>query len=138
MPARTSFDWAILRVVPRVERGEQVNVGIILYCKTRDFLAARVALDRPRLAALDPSADLDAIAAALELVPLICRGAPEGGPIARLSPSERFHWLTSPKSTITQTSPVHSGIGDDPEAALDDLMTRLVLPVGGQKSPARP
>ena len=128
MPARASFDYALVRVVPRVERGECINAGMILYCKTMGFLEARLALDRARLTALDPSVDVDEVARALGLIPLVCAGAPGSGPIGRLPQAERFHWLTSPRSTITQTSPVHSGICDDPAASLARLMDTMVLP----------
>jgi hypothetical protein len=128
MPARASFDYALVRVVPRVERGECINAGVILYCKTMGFLEARLALDGARLTALDPSVDVDEVARALALIPLVCAGAPGSGPIGRLPQAERFHWLTSPRSTITQTSPVHSGICDDPAASLARLMDTMVLP----------
>jgi hypothetical protein len=134
MPTRSSFDYAIVRVVPRVERGEQINVGVILYCRTRDFLAARIVLDRARLVALDGGIDVEEIERALALIPLICAAAPGSGPIGKLPQSERFHWLTSPRSTVTQTSPVHSGLcDDDPEAVLDDLVARMVLPPRARK-----
>ncbi|MDB4970165.1 MAG: hypothetical protein JWN44_5854 [Myxococcales bacterium] len=128
MLTRSSFDYALVRVVPRVERGEQINVGVILYCKTRDFLAARIALDPARLAALDATADIDEIERALALIPLVCSGDPRSGPIGRLPQSERFHWLVSPRSTVTQTSPVHSGLCEDPESALIKLIEKMVLP----------
>lgn len=129
MPARSTFDWAVVRVVPRVERGEQMNAGVILYCKTIGFLGARVALDRARLLALDPAIDADAVERALALYPLVCAGDATAGPIARLPQSERFHWLTAPRSTITQPSPVHTGLCDDPEQALERLLQRMVLPL---------
>ncbi len=122
-----SFDYAIVRVVPRVERDEFINAGVILHCRTLGFLAARVQLDRARLAALDPHADREAIERALALVPLICAGETAGGPIAALPPPDRFHWLVAPRSTITQTSPVHSGLTSDPPATLDHLMATMVL-----------
>ncbi len=129
MPARSTFDWAVVRVVPRVERGEQINAGVILYCKTIGFLGARIALDRARLQALDPTIDTDAVARALELIPLVCAGDAAAGPIAQLPQSERFHWLTAPRSTITQPSPVHTGLCDDPERALERLLQTMVLPL---------
>jgi len=128
MPTRSSFDYAIVRVVPRVERGERLNAGVILHCRANDFLGAEIALDRARLLALDPAADVDAIAEALALIPLVCSGDARSGPIGRLPLNERFHWLTSPRSTVTQTSPVHSGLSDDPAATLHDLVVKLVLP----------
>ena len=128
MPTRSSFDYAVVRVVPRVERGEFVNAGVILHSRTLGFLGARIALDRARLAALDPSVDFDEVERALALIPLICSGDPRSGPIGRLPQPERFHWLVSPRSTITQTSPVHSGLCDDPEAALEHLLDKMVKP----------
>lgn len=124
----SAFDYAIVRVVPRVERGELINAGVIVSCPTQDYLAARIALDTARLAALAPSADPAEVEAALAVIPLIAAGDPRGGPIAALSRSERFHWLVAPRSAIIQTSPVHTGLCDDPSAALDQLVERLVLP----------
>jgi hypothetical protein len=126
VPAPVSFDYGVLRVVPRVEREEFVNAGVILFCLQRDFLEARLALDRGRVQALFPGADLDLVAAHLEAVPRICRGGPGSGPIGALSQRERFHWLVAPRSTVIQVSPVHSGICDDPRRALEDLLDRLV------------
>jgi len=114
--------------VPRVERGELINAGVILSCPTAGFLAARIALDDARLHALSPATDADEVAAALALIPLIAAGDPRGGPIAALPRGERFHWLVAPRSAIIQTSPVHTGICDEPGAALDQLLERLVLP----------
>jgi len=128
MPTRSSFDYAVVRVVPRVERGERINAGVILYCRAHGFLGARLALDRQRLRALDPAVDLDAVEAALALIPLVCSGDARAGAIGRLPENERFHWLVSPRSTITQTSPVHSGLCDDPAAALEHLLEKMVLP----------
>jgi hypothetical protein len=129
MPAPHTFDYAVLRIVPRVERGERINAGVILYCRTIGFLGARVALDRARLQALDPTIDVDEVERALALIPLVCAGDPAAGPIARLPQSERFHWLTAPRSTITQPSPVHTGLCIDPEAALERLLQTMVLPL---------
>jgi hypothetical protein len=124
----SSFDYAIVRVVPRVERGEQINAGVIVSCPTQGYLAARVALDRARLHALSPASDAADIEAALAVIPRIAAGDPLGGPIAALPRSERFHWLVAPRSAMIQTSPVHTGLCDDPGAALDQLFERLVLP----------
>ena len=124
MPGHNVFDYAVIRVVPRVERGEFVNVGVILFCKTLRFLDARVELDASRLLALAPGADVERIRAHLDAIARICNGA---GPIGRLSQSERFHWVTAPRSTIIQTSPVHCGLCDDPAASLDRLLDTLVL-----------
>ncbi|HEY0192225.1 MAG TPA: DUF3037 domain-containing protein [Kofleriaceae bacterium] len=124
---RSSFDYAVIRVVPRVERGELINAGIIVSCATERFLAARVALATDRLRALSPSTDADEITAALALIPLIAAGDRRGGPIAELPRGERFHWLTAPRSAVIQTSPVHTGLCDRPEGALEALLAKLVL-----------
>ena len=121
-----SFDWALIRVVPRVERGECVNVGAIVACATKRFLAAKLALDPARVKALDASIDLEELELALASIPLIAAGDPAGGPIAALPRGERFHWLIAPRSAVIQTSPVHTGLCDDPQAALDRLFTELV------------
>jgi Protein of unknown function (DUF3037) len=122
---RTTFDYALVRVVPRPERGEQINAGVILYCRARDFLEARIALDRARLLALDPTLDADEIGRALAVFPQVCAGQ---GPMGRLDLAERFHWLVAPRSTVVQVSPVHAGLCDDPAAALDHLIQTMVLP----------
>ena len=126
MPTLSSFDYAILRVVPRVEREEHINAGVILFCLERDFLQARVELDEARLRALWPETDVELIRQHLEAIPRICAGSPEGGPIAKLSQRERFHWLVSPRSTMIQVSPVHSGLSEQPERTLDELFRRMV------------
>jgi hypothetical protein len=127
VPALSSFDYALLRVVPRVERGELINAGVILFCLQRDFLQARVELDEARLRALWPAADVELIRQHLEAIPRICAGSPDAGPIARLSQRERFHWLVAPRSTMIQVSPVHSGLCEQPERALDELFQQMVL-----------
>ncbi len=133
------YAYAIVRVVPRVERGEDVNVGVVLFAATRRMLEARVELDPGRVRALDPTADLDLIARHLRTFSLIAAGDPAGGEIAALSPSERFHWLTAPRSTVIQTSPVHEGCSSDPRAALEELMDAYVrLPASGGSSSAVP
>ena len=124
----SALDYAIVRVVPRVERGELINAGVIVSCPTQDYLAARIAFDPARLHALSPSTDASEVAAALAVIPLIAAGDPRGGPIAALPRSERFHWLVAPRSAIIQTSPVHTGLCDEPSAALDQLLERMVLP----------
>jgi hypothetical protein len=124
----SSFDYAIIRVVPRVERGELFNAGVIVSCPTLDYLAARVALDVARLHALSPSSDAAEIEAALAVIPRIAAGDPRGGPIAALPRGERFHWLVAPRSAIIQTSPVHTGLCEQPDGALEQLFERLVLP----------
>ncbi len=126
MPGRSSFDYAIVRVVPSVERGEFLNAGVILFCRTRRFLAARIALDARRLAALAPDFDAGLVREYLDLIPRICAGGPDAGPIGELSQSERFHWLVAPRSTAIQVSPVHCGSCTDPQAALDELFGKMV------------
>jgi hypothetical protein len=124
--APSPFQYAMVRVVPDVERGECVNAGVIVFCRPRRFLAARMALDEARLRALAPEIDLDAVRAHLNGLARIAAGDPGAGPIAALPPSERFHWLVAPASTIIQPSPVHTGLTEDPEAELDRLVRRLV------------
>ena len=126
MPALSSFDYAVVRVVPRVERQESINAGVILFCLERDFLQARVEVDESRLRALWPGTDVDLVRQHLEAIPRICAGSPEGGPIARLSLRERFHWLVAPRSTIIQVSPVHSGLCESPEWTLEELFRQMV------------
>jgi hypothetical protein len=123
-----SFDYAIVRLVPRVERGELINVGIIVSCPTQQYLAAKILLDPARLLALSPSTDVTEIAEALDLIPLIAAGDPAGGPIAALPRGERFHWLVAPRSAVIQTSPVHTGLCAGPADALEQLVQRLVVP----------
>jgi hypothetical protein len=126
VPAEYTYDYAIIRVVPRVERGEMVNVGVILSCPDVAFLEACIELDEPRLLALDETLDVDAIRANLATIPVICRGGAEAGPIGSMPQRSRFHWLVSPRSTIIQTSPVHTGRTIDPRAALEHLLDRMV------------
>ena len=126
MHTPSSYDYAIVRVVPRVEREEFINAGVILSCPAQDFLAARIELDERRLLALDPGVDLEAVRENLASIPLVCAGGPAAGPIGRLTPRERFHWLVAARSTIIQTSPVHSGRCQDPAAALDHLVRTMV------------
>ena len=124
--APSPFQYAMVRVVPDVERGECLNAGVIVFCRPRRFLAARVALDETRLRALDPDVDLEAVRAHLSAVERIGAGDPSAGPIAALPASERFHWLVAPASTIIQPSPVHTGLTEDPEGELERLLRRLV------------
>lgn len=126
MRAPCGFDYAVLRVVPRVEREEFLNAGVVVWCLAQDYLAARVALDVDRLKALDATADVEEIRAHLEAVPRICAGDPAAGPVARLPAKERFHWLVSPRSTVLQTSAVHSGRTEAPDLALERLFRMLV------------
>ena len=123
---RDPFQYAVVRVVPRVERGEFVNAGVVLFCRTRDFLAARIELDEARLAALSPALDVAEIRSHLDALVRVAAGDPEGGPLARLEQSERFHWLVAPSSTMIQTSPVHTGLSEDPEETLAHLVATLV------------
>ena len=127
MRAEYTYDYAVIRVVPRVDRGEQINVGVILSCVDSDFLDVAIRLDEARLRALDPAADLDAITAGLATITVVCAGGPGAGPIGEMSARERFRWIVSPRSTVIQTSPVHTGRTDDPRAALERLFTMMVL-----------
>jgi hypothetical protein len=126
VPALTSFDYAVLRVVPRVDREEFINAGVIVYCAEQPFLGARIHFDEARLRALWPALDVELVRQRLEAVPRICSGDPSAGPIARLTPRERFHWLVAPRSTIIQVSPVHSGLCEMPADALDRLFRQSV------------
>ena len=121
-----SFDYAIVRVVPRVERGEFLNTGIILFCSTQAFLDARLQLDRGRLASIAPDIDCTMVESYLDVISRVCAGGDGAGPIGSLSQRERFHWLVAPRSTIIQTSPVHSGVDHDLPAALQKLFDKLV------------
>ncbi len=121
-----TYDYAIVRVVPRVERGEFVNVGIILSCDIERILLARIEVDEAALLALHAGVDLELVRDALASIPAICAGGEDAGPIAKLTARERFHWLVSPRSTIVQTSPVHSGQCGDLQAALEHLMNRMI------------
>jgi Protein of unknown function (DUF3037) len=121
-----TYDYAIVRVVPRVERGEFVNAGIILSCDVERFLQARIDLDADALLALDARADLDLIENTLATIPTICTGGANAGDIGRLSARERFHWLVAPRSTMVQTSPVHTGRCVDLQATLDHLMSTMI------------
>ncbi len=122
------FEYALLRVVPRPERGEFVNAGVVLYCPALRFLGARVHLDPERLRALDPKLDPEAVLAHLEAVRTVCAGGEGAGPIGLLPPGERFGWLVAPRSTVVQPSPVHTGLADDPERALEHFVRVMVLP----------
>jgi Protein of unknown function (DUF3037) len=126
MLAPASYDYAVVRVVPRVDREEFVNAGVILFSKTCRFLAARVQVDEGRLRALCAAVDMDLVRRHLDAIPRICAGEEDAGPIARLSQSERFQWLVAPRSTIIQVSPVHAGLCADPTARLHELFLRLV------------
>jgi hypothetical protein len=126
MPAAEPFAYAILRVVPHVERGERINVGVVLFCRRRQFLGVRIELDDAKLAALAPDCDSAPLRAALDSIAAVAAGDDAGGPLAGLDASERFGWLTAPSSTIVQPSPVHTGLTEDPQADLDRLFGLLV------------
>jgi hypothetical protein len=126
--SRDPFEYAVLRVVPRIDRGESMNAGVLLYCQARSFVGARVHLDRDRLRALDPSADLPAVEHALRTAAGICDGDSASGPAGEEDPGRRFRWLTAPRSTVVQPGPVHTGLTSDPESELEHLLRVLVLP----------
>jgi Protein of unknown function (DUF3037) len=120
------FEYALLRAVPRVDRGEFINVGAVLYCQGRDFLGCAVDLVPDRLLTLDPAADLDAVSAALDGICAVCEGRPAAGAAGAGSPRARFGWLTAPRSTVIQAGPVHSGLTADPAVELGKVLRRLV------------
>jgi hypothetical protein len=123
---RSQFQYAIVRVVPRVERGECLNAGVVLLCRPRRFLAAKVGLDEGRLLAIAPDADPATILPHLTAIERIAAGDPSAGPLARLTAAERFHWLVAPSSTVIQPSEVHTGLCEDPADELEHLFERLV------------
>jgi len=126
MSAPCPFDYTVIRVVPRVDRGEHMNVGVLLFCFVRGFLEARVEIDPRRLEALWPGLDQELVRRHVDAVVRIAAGEADAGPIARLPQRERWHWLVAPRSTMVQTAPVHSGVTSDPEATLAHLVARLV------------
>src|SRR5215510_54328 len=126
LPDQFRYDYAVIRVVPKVEREEFVNAGVILSCPQRSFLEAQIELNESRLLALDPSLDLEMVKTHLATIPKICRGGDDAGPIGQLSQRDRFYWLVAPRSTIIQTSPVHTGRCSDPAAALRHLVATMV------------
>ena len=130
MPANNSFDYAVLRVVPNAERGEFLNVGVVMHCPALAYLGVRVHLDDQRLCALWPGQDLTPVREHVEAFTRICAAEPKAGPIAQLSRRERFHWMVAPRSTVIQVSPVHTGLCDEPRATLEELFRRLVLAPG--------
>ena len=125
-PTRSPFEYAIVRVIPRVERGEALNAGIVLMCRPRRFLGARTELDEPLLVAMAPDCDPEIVRAHLAAIEGIAAGDPGAGPIAALSAPERFHWLVSPSSTIIAPSEAHTGLTADPAATLEHLFRTLV------------
>ncbi len=126
MSARRAFSYAIVRVVPRVERGESFNAGVVLFCRQLGFLGARVSLDETRLAALGPEISPEIVSALLQAIVRVADGDPAAGAVAALPASERFGWLVAPSSTIIQPSPAHTGLCEDPGATLDELFAELV------------
>jgi hypothetical protein len=135
VPKPCTYDYAIVRVVPRVERGEFVNAGVIVSCAEQGLLQAALELDESRLLALDPNADLVGIRAALAAIPVICAGGDAAGPLGKLSVRERFHWLVAPRSSSIQTSPVHTGRCETPGLMLDQLMRKMVRPPAAATPP---
>ena len=126
MPALRTYDYAVVRVVPRVERGEFVNAGIILSCDVERILLAAIELDEKTLLTLDARVDIELVRSVLKSIPVICAGGADAGDIGKMTARERFHWLVAPRSTIVQTSPVHTGQCADPSAALEHLMRTMV------------
>ena len=124
---RSPFAYAIVRVVPHVERGERLNAGIVLLCRPLRYLGAEMRLDEARLRSLDPDCDIDEVRAHLDLIRRIAAGDSDAGPLAALSQAERFHWLVAPSSTVIQPSTVHAGLTDDPAATLEHLVRTLVV-----------
>lgn len=136
MPSPSTYDYAVVRVVPRVERGEFVNAGVVVSCQASGLLVAGIELDETRVRALDPHLDLDALRTHLDAIVRICRGDPDAGPIGRLPARARFHWLTALRSAVVQMSPVHTGRTSDPDGVLDRLLARMVRPLGPPKGVA--
>lgn len=126
MPDKFRYDYAVIRVVPKVDREEFINAGVIVSCPSLSYLEARINLDEARLLALDPMVDLELVKKHLASIPIICRGGDEAGSIGQLPQRQRFHWLVAPRSTMIQTSPVHTGRCGDPAAALERLVAKMV------------
>jgi len=126
MSSRSPYDFAIIRIVPRVEREEFVNAGVVVFCPARQYLEAKVLIDEPRLKALWPDLDIGVIQQHLEPFPMVCAGNPDAGPIAQRPLRERFHWIVSPRSTMIQISPVHTGLTENPETTLNELYDKQV------------
>jgi hypothetical protein len=121
-----TFEYALIRAVPRIERGESVNIGVVLYCQAAEFLSCRTAVDADRLRALDPGVDLDAVESAVDAIRAVCDGDSAAGAAAGASRRDRFGWLTAPRSTVVQPGPIHAGVTEDPGACLEHLFERLV------------
>jgi DUF3037 family protein len=126
MPERRDFQYTILRVVPSIERGECINVGVVVYCRQHSFLGIRIDLDEARLRALAPDLDPATVEPPLEAIAAVVAGEPSAGPLAQLSASERFGWVAATSSTVIQPSEVHTGLTDDPQATLEHLFKALV------------
>jgi len=126
VPERVSYDYAVVRVVPSVERGEFINAGAVVFCAVKDWLEAKVELDEARLLALAPDADVEDIRRHLEAIPRICAGGPDAGPIGALERKERWHWLVAPRSTVIQMGPVHTGLCESPGSALEQILREMV------------
>ncbi len=127
MPTLAAFEYAVIRIVPRVEREEFINVGVILYARTKRFLGVKLAVNEPRLRAFAPDLDVESVLTHLNIFPRIAAGGKDSGPIGELTLPERFYWLVAPRSTVIQCSPVHSGLCANPETALERLLERMVL-----------
>lgn len=125
---RIAYDFAVLRLIPRVHRHDQLAVGVVMHARTEGYLAARVVTDASRLDAIAPTVDVPRVVRYLETLEAVAAGDPAGGPMALLPPSERFHWLTAPRSDLLQCSPVHPGLTDDPASTLDQLFQSYVGP----------
>ena len=126
MPVQHSYDYALIRLMPSIERGESLNVGVVLYCRTKRYLAALTHCDATRITLLDPQCDIATIVAQLQIFSAVAAGDTQAGPIARLPQAERYHWLVAPRSTIIYTAPAHCGVCVDPHYEIDRLMQRLV------------
>lgn len=126
MQENCTFDYAVIRIVPRVEREEFINVGVILSCPAKKFLEARIELNEERLKCFAPKIEIEAIRQYLEIIPKICAGSDEAGIIGKLTQRERFYWLTATRSTIIQTSPIHTGFAVNAEEMLEKLMNKMV------------
>jgi hypothetical protein len=136
--AQRSYDYAVIRVVPRVERQEFVNAGVIVWCKEQDFLEARIELDEQRVRMMDHGVEIDAVHRHLDSISVICAGGAGSGPIGKLTKRERFDWLVAPRSTIIQTSAVHTGRCDDLAATLERLLDSMVRPLSGNSGAGHP
>jgi Protein of unknown function (DUF3037) len=137
VPGREPFQYAALRIVPRVERGERLNAGVVIFCREYDFLAVRAEVDESRLGALAPGVDPGPLRSHLEALGRVAAGDPGAGALARLEPSERFGWLVAPSSTMIQPSEVHTGLTADPQATLDHLFATLVASGGSHSQGER-